>query len=235
MLFINQKEGLMTNPKLRQAILAALNMEPVLRASVGPEKLWALNGALMPPGTKWYSKLAVEHYSQNNPEKARALAKEAGYKAEVIRYMCTTSYTDHYNASVVLAKQLKDAGFNIDLQIYDWPTLVSRRAQPNLWELFYTTHGFVPHPMLYTFMSPGYPGWWDAPRKPQYATDFTSAFDSAKQMEATEKLQALFYEEVPLVRTGGQFSYDIFTPKVQGIGSCTLLIFNRFWNVWANK
>jgi peptide/nickel transport system substrate-binding protein len=159
MLFANTKEGLMSNQKLRQAILAAVNVEPVLRAAVGPEKLWALNGGLMPPGTVWYTKVGAEGYSQNNPEKAKALAREAGYKGETIRYMATTSYPHHYNASVVVAKQLKDAGFNIDLQIYDWATLVSRRAQPNLWDLFYTTHGFVPHPMLYTFMSSTYPGW----------------------------------------------------------------------------
>jgi len=174
-------------------------------------------------------------YSQKNPEKAKALAKEAGYKGEVIRYMATTSYPHHYNASVVIAKQLKDAGFNIDLQIYDWATLVSRRAQPNLWDLFYTTHGFVPHPMLYTFMSATYPGWWDTPRKRQYATELTSALTPAKQMEAMEKLQTLFYEEVPLVRTGDQFTYDIFSPKLRGIDSSTLLIFTKFWNVWASK
>lgn len=233
--FFNQKEGMMTNPKLRQAILAALNLEPVLRAAIGPEKLWALNGALMPPGTKWYTKVATQGYSQNNPEKAKILAKEVGYKGEPIRYMVTTSYTYHYNASVVIAKQLKDAGFNIDLQIYDWATLVSRRAQPNLWDLFYTTHGFVPDPMLYTFMSPAYPGWWDTPSKRQYTTDFTSGLDAAKRMEALEKLQALFYQEVPLVKTGDMFTYDIFSPRVQGIGSSTLLNFNRFWNVWLRK
>ena len=233
--FFNQKEGVMTNPKLRQAILAALNLEPVLRASIGPEKLWALNGALMPPGTKWYSKVALEGYSQNNPEKAKALAKEVGYKGEPIRYMVTTSYTYHYNASVVIAKQLKDAGFNIDLQIYDWATLVSRRAQSNLWDIFYTTHGFVPDPMLYTFMSPAYPGWWDTPRKRQYTTDFTSGLEPAKRMQALEKLQGLFYEEVPLVKTGDMFTYDIFSPKVQGIGGTTLLGFNSFWNVWFRK
>ena len=235
MLFLNQKEGLMTNQKLRQAILAALNMEPILRSAVGPEKLWAPNGALMPPGNRWYTKAAVGPYNQNNPEKARALAKEAGYKGEVIRYMVTTSYTQHYNASVVLAKQLKDAGFNIDLQIYDWATLVSRRAQPNLWDVFFTTHGFVPDPMLYTFMSPAYPGWWDTPRKRQHTTELTSALTPAKQMEAMEKFQALFYEDVPLIRTGDQFTYDIIALKVQGLGTSTLLNFNRFWNVWSSR
>ena len=233
--FFNQKEGMMTNPKLRHAILAALNMEPVMRAAVGPEKLWAMNGALMPPGTNLYTKTAVEGYSQNNPEKAKAMAKEAGYKGETIRYMVTTSYTDHYNASVVIAKQLKDAGFTVDLQIYDWATLVSRRPQPNLWDLYYTTHGFVPDPILYTFMSPAYPGWWDTPRKREYTAEFTAKLDPAKRMEALEKLQALFYQDVPLARTGDMFTYDIYNPKLQGITSSTLLNFNRFWNVWAKK
>ncbi len=231
-LFFNEKEGMMTNPKLRAAVLAAINMEPVMRAAVGPQKLWAMNGALMPPGTKWYSKVALDKYSQNNPEKARALAREAGYKGETIRYMVTTSYADHYAASVVLAKQLKDAGFNIDLQIYDWATLVSRRAQSNLWDVYYTTHGFVPDPILYTYMNPTYPGWWDTPRKREYTSELTSRLEPAKQMEALEKLQTLFYEEVPLARTGDIFNYDIYNPKLQGIGSSTLLNFPRFWNVW---
>ena len=234
-LFFNQKEGLMTNQKLRQAVYAALNMEPALRASVGPQKLWSLNGALMPPGTKWYSKVALDQYSQGNAERAKALAKKAGYKGEPIRYMVTTSYEHHYSATVVLSKQLKDAGFNIDLQIYDWATLVQRRAQPNLWNLFYTTHGFVPDPMLYTFMSPAYPGWWDTPRKRQYMGEFTSRSEPARRMEAMEKLQALFYEEVPLAKTGDSYTYDIYTPKVQGVGATTLLNFNRFWNVWFRK
>lgn len=231
-LFFNEKEGMMTNPKLRQALLAALNMEPVLRASVGPQKLWALNGALMPPGTKWYTKAAVDRYSQNSPERAKAMAKEAGYKGEAIRCMVTTSYSDHYDASVVIAKELKDAGFNIDLQIYDWATLVSRRAQSNLWDLYYTTHNFAPDPILFTFMNPTYPGWWDSPRKREYLTEFTARPDPATRMQAMEKLQALFYQDVPMARTGDIFTYDIYNPKLQGIGNSTLLNFPHFWNVW---
>jgi peptide/nickel transport system substrate-binding protein len=231
-LFFNQKEGIMTNKKLRQACLAALNLEPVLRASTGPENLWALNGALFPPGTKWFTEVAVDKYSQNNPEKAKRLAKEAGYKGEKIRFMCTTSYSHHYNASVVLAKQLKDAGFNIDLQIYDWATLVSRRIQPKVWDLFFTGHGFVPDPVLYTFLSPTYPGWWDTPKKRELMTQLTSATADKDQLKAFAGLQELFYEEVPLVKTGSRFQYDIFSPRVKGIPSSTLLNFNRLWNTW---
>jgi peptide/nickel transport system substrate-binding protein len=231
-LFFNMKEGMMTNQKLRQAMLAATNMEPVLSASVGPKALWALNGALMPQGTKWFSKVGIEPYSQGNAAKARALAKEAGYKGEPIRYMVTTSYADHYSASVVLVKQLKDAGFNIDMQIYDWATLVDRRAKPGLWDVFYTTHGSVPDPILFTFMSPTYPGWWDTPAKSQYTAEFTAAPDSAKRLAALEKLQTLFYQDVPLLRTGDTFTYDIYNPKLRGILPSTMLNFPNFWNVW---
>jgi len=234
-LFFNEKQGMMTNKKLRQAMLTAMNMEPVLRAAVGPEKLWALNGALMPPGTKWYTTAGTEAYSQGNPERAKALAKEAGYNGEQITYMCTTSYDTHYNSSVVLAKQLKDAGFNIDLQIYDWATLLTRRAQPQLWDLFFTTHGFVPDPMLWTFMSPTYPGWWDTEKKREDSSEFTSNTDPTKRMVAMEDIQKTFYDEVPLARTGDMFTYDIYSPKVEGVGSETLLNFNKFWNVWFKK
>ena len=54
-------------------------------------------------------------------------------------------------------------------------------------------------------------------------------------MAAMEDIQKLFYDEVPLARTGDMFTYDIYSPKVQGVGPDTLLNFNRFWNVWFKK
>ena len=113
--------------------------------------------------------------------------------------------------------------------------MVSRRAQPGLWDAFYATHGFVPDPMLWTFMSPTYPGGWDTPQKRQYTTEFTPTVDPTKQMEAMQKLQALFYEEVPLPRTGEEFTDDIHVTKVEGIGDSTLLAFNRLFNVWFRR
>ena len=56
MMFFNSKAGMMKdNFKLRQAIEAAIDMEPVQRAAIGPEGLWKLNGSISPKGTTWYS------------------------------------------------------------------------------------------------------------------------------------------------------------------------------------
>ena len=214
-LFFNQKEGMMRNQKLRQAILAAINMEPALESSFGTKKLWAVNGALMSPGTKWYTKAGTEGYSQNNPTKAKALAKEAGYKGEPIRYMVTTSYSDHYAASVVLTKQLKDAGFNIDLQIYDWATLVSDARSPPSGTCFTPTTASRPircssPSWLRPTLAGGIPrtsgSTWrstrPSPTRPSACRPWRSS-------------RTLLRGRSP-ARTGDSFTYDIFAPRSRG-------------------
>lgn len=237
MTFMNSKEGILSvnssikDPrKLRQALLTALNMEPVLRAAAGPKDLWRLNGSIMPEGTFFYTKSGTDKYSQGNVAKAKQLAAEAGYNGEKIVYMATTQYKTIHDTAVVIDKQLRDAGFNIELQIYDWATLVSRRAQPALWDMFQTFHGFVPDPVLYTFMSVSYPGWWDTPEKAKLADEFTSAQDMGARKAIWEKIQALVYEQVPILKSGDAFIFDIYSPKVQGIGE-SQLIWPKFWGI----
>ena len=235
--FVNSKAGIlspngpMKDPwKLRRALLAAIDMEPVLRASAGPEDLWRLTGSVVPKGMFFYSEAGIENYNQHNIEKAKSLAKEAGYNGEKIVYMSTSSYDYIYNASVVVAEQLKKAGFNIDFQVYDWATLVSRRVQPNLWDLFQTGHGFVPDPSIYTFMSVSYPGWWTTDEKMKTAEEFNTAVDQQKRKAAWDKIQALVYEQVPIIMYGHQYSYDIYSPKVEGIKE-SQLIWPKLWGL----
>lgn len=232
-LFFNQKEGLMTNTKLRQAVLAALDMEPVLQAAHGHPDLWDQNGSIMPEGTIWYSEAGIEKYSQGDPELAKELAEEAGYNNERIRFMTTTSYQTMYDSCVVIAQQLSEAGFNIDLQIYDWATVATRRNDPEVWDFFYTWHGFVPDPILYTFLSPTYPGWWDTAEKRELVGQFTKTMDQEERTEIWSELQEQVYTHVPIAKTGDTYTYDITSPNVKGFGQ-TSLIWPKFWNVWID-
>ena len=232
MWFFNSKGGIFQNNfALRRAVRTALEMEPALRAAAGPESLWKLNASIMPEGTSFYSEGGAEGYNVKDPEKAMQLAKEAGYNNEPIRIITTTTYDIIYHSAMVLAKQLKDAGFNIDLQIYDWATLVSIRIQPDKWDIFTTYHGFVPDPILYTVLSDNYPGWWTTEKKGKLTAEFSSTMDPVKRKEVWDQLQTLLYEEVPIVKTGDMFAYDIYSSKIEGIGK-TSLIWPKFWGVW---
>ena len=107
-----------------------------MRIAVGPEDLWTAQGAVYPAGTYWHTAAGTESFPQKgDPDKARQLAAAAGYKGEPIRFMVSSSYPLHYDTGQVFDRQLKAAGFNIDMQVYDWATLVNRRSDPKLWDM----------------------------------------------------------------------------------------------------
>jgi peptide/nickel transport system substrate-binding protein len=188
----------------------------------------------MPDTTPWYSEAGIKNYNKHSAEEAKKLAQEAGYKGETIRYMATTSYQYSYDYSTVMAQNLRDAGFDIDLQIYDWATLVSKRADPEQWDLFLTAHGFIPEPALFTFMSEVYPGWWKTERKQSLAKEFSETMEPGKRKEVWEKIQSLVYEEVPVMKSGFHYVYFLYSPKVEGVGDSSL-IWPKFWGVGFGK
>jgi peptide/nickel transport system substrate-binding protein len=233
LMFFNSRGGIMQeNWKLRQAILAATDMTAVLKSAIGADSLWQANGSIMPEGTAWYTDEGVQYYPDQNIEAAQRLADEAGYDGETIRFMASSSYQMHYDSTQVIAQQLEEAGFNVDLQIYDWPTLASRRSDPELWDIFFTHHGFVPDPILYTFMSESYPGWWTTEEKRELAAEFSQTLDTQERMDIWADIQSLVYEQIPIIKTGDIFNYDIYTPELQGLGE-TQLIWPKFWGVWV--
>jgi hypothetical protein len=72
--------------------------------------------------------------------------------------------------SLMMAEQLKRAGFKVDLNVVDWATLVQRRNDSKLWDIYITHSGQFPEPMLSPpQLGDGAPGWWDRrpPRRPR--------------------------------------------------------------------
>ena len=231
LVFMNSKEGaLKSNFALRRAIQTALNKEDALRIAIGPEKLWRSNGSFLPQGNVWFTDAGAENFSRGDVEKAKSMAEEAGYTGEPIKFMVSTNYAFHYDKAVVYTKQLAQAGFNIDLQVYDWATLIQKRAQPDQWDLFFTHHGFVPDPILISVMNDNYPGWWTTPEKAKLKSEFTSSSDASERQQTWSQIQELIYEQVPTMKTGDIYTYNIASPKLVGLGEATL-IWPHFWNV----
>ena len=231
LIFLNSKEGILKdNKKLRQAIQAALNKEEALRISVGPEKLWDANGSFYPKNSVWYSDAGIEAFSEADPEKAKALAEEANYDGTPVKFLVSTNYQFHYDQATVFTKQLAEAGINVQMIVVDWATLLKKRAQPDQWDMFFTHHGAVPDPSLITVLNESYPGWWATPTKIAAKDAFIGTADVGIRRDAWEQLQALIYDEVPAMKTGDVYSYNIVSPKVQGMGDNTLL-WAHFWGV----
>ena len=231
LVFMNSRHGpLQENFALRRAIQAALDKESALRVSIGPEKLWRANGSFMPAGNVWYSDAGIENFSRGDAEASRQMAADAGYAGEPIKFMVSTNYAFHYDQAVVFTRHLAQAGFNIDLQVYDWATLISKRAQPDQWDLFFTHHGFVPDPILISVMNDNYPGWWTTAEKAALKERFTASADPAARVAIWAEIQATIYDQVPTMKTGDVYTYNIASTELSGLTDATL-IWPHFWNV----
>lgn len=231
LVFMNSSDGpLKENFALRRAIQTAIDKKPALQIAIGPEGLWKSNGSFLPEGNVWYTDAGIKNFSMGKADVARSLAEEAGYKGEPIKFMVSTNYPFHYDTAIVYTKQLAQAGFNIDLQVYDWATLIEKRAQPDQWDMFFTHHGFVPDPILISVMNDNYPGWWATPEKAELKARFTASSDPEKRKAIWSEIQALIYKQVPTMKTGDVYTYNIASPKLEGLGESTL-IWPHFWNV----
>ena len=231
LVFVNSNAGpLMDNVTLRQAIQAALNKEDALRVSIGPEKLWRANGSFLPDGNAWHSEAGTSRFSEGDAEKAAGLAADADYDGTPIKFLVSTNYAFHYDQAVVFTRQLLEAGINVQMVVVDWATLIQKRAQPEEWDLFFTHHGFVPDPILISVMNDNYPGWWATAEKQALKAAFTETNDPDARKATWADIQALIYEQVPTMKTGDVYTYNIASPALSGIEGTTL-IWPHFWGV----
>ena len=233
-IFFNTKEGLCANQGLRQAILATLNMDEIIIAVFGD--LSDVQGSIFPKSTPWYTTAGLDRYNKGNPKLGMELAKKAGYKGEKIRMLVGNMFP-MYDLSQVVSQQLKDAGFKVDFQVYDWAGVVANRRQPAKWEFFVTSGSAVYYdPGISYWLSPTYPGWWDTPEKQAALSDFVSTTDYKARLDAWSRFQKAFYTQVPIIKFGDYYQLHMAATenRIKNLGSETHPIhtFIYAWNLW---
>ena len=229
---LNNKQGLMTDRRLRQAIQAAVDAEPMMLAGLGHKDFFRLDPGLFFPEQPWHSKAGAALYNQRDKEKAKRLLKEAGYSGQPVRWLVTTEYEHHYKPAVVAKSQLEEIGFKIDLQVSDWATVVQRRGKPELWDAFSTAFVVVPEPSTATQVNCEWPGWWCNAEKDQLLAQMVREPDHKKRYATWEKVQSAFYADAGRIKIGDYFRLDAKRKDVQGYDPGPYL---HFWNVWVER
>ena len=227
--FFNKREGMMTNQTMRQAVNAALDNEELLIAGAGPDEFWNLEHNYMVGDTPFKSDAGADQYNQNDPERARQLAEEAGYDGETIRWLVSPDYNQHYQMSLAAEQQLKNAGFNVELIAVEWGTLLDLRSQPDQWDVFVTHHGFVPDPVLNNTLSATYPGWWDEPRHDELTRALHSATSLEERQAAWDETLAYMWDYLPSIMIGEWYGLDIKSPDFEPGEAATQGI-PAYWN-----
>jgi len=233
--FLNYKSPMMSNLKMRQAFQAALNHEPIMAAGRG-KGFYDLNPSLMWKKTPWYNEMGKEFYNLHNVDKAKSLLKDAGYSGTPLRFMTTQQYPWMANEAIVAKQQLEEAGFKVDLQVYDWATVVDRRGKADLWDAFTTGHGFVPDPSQLTVIGQigTYPGFWsDEPTK-ALVDQLLAEADMTKRMQTWQQVQTNFYQTIPAIKLADQSGLNARSSRIGG-WTDQIDLGTPFWNLWLKK
>jgi peptide/nickel transport system substrate-binding protein len=228
----NHRTGLMTNRKVRQAFQAALDCEAVLRAAFGHPRFWRLEASLMPRGHHLWTDAGREFYCQNNPGRARQLLAEAGYRGEPVRWLTTMEYPHHGIAATVVKPMLERVGFNVELQFVDWATLLTRRARPELWDVFSTGFGVVPDPAFMLVLQPGFPGWYENREMNAMITLLRRHADPRVRRDLWARMQRLWYEEAGAVNFGHTYRLHLHRRELRGF---TNMPNHVWWNAWLER
>ena len=231
LLYFNLDKGA-ANLELRRAILAGLDMDPIMIATYADPEFYDKSGAYYPKGTLWHTNAGTELYDQNALGKAKKLMKKAGYSNEPLRYVTTKQFGAHYDQGVIITDQLRKAGFNIDLKLHDWPTVRQKIENPDEWDMFFTRSIIEPEPLAMSLFV--YPGWWDTGGKNKYMQALARETEPKARAQAWENLQLLMYEEIPWILTGKHFFTGAVSTKLRAVDPAFSWRANSwvFWNAW---
>jgi peptide/nickel transport system substrate-binding protein len=230
----NKEQGVMANVKMRQAFLAALDMTQVMAAGFGDPQFYNLDGSIIPKiNPTWYSTAGTENYNHPDLTKVKQLLQEAGYNGEPIRWITTKDDPTWYGPAEPSQQLLKEAGLNIDLQVMDQASVISRRADATAFDLFSSGIPTYADPLLLPYLQDAFPGKWTNPDKNVLLQNLATETDPAARKATWDQLQELIYTDVPFLKFGETRVLLAVSKKthVENVDDLT----TSYYNVWLDQ
>ena len=223
-------EGLMKDVRMRKAIRAALDMEEIMFAATGNDKFYELN-----PDQLWFRSQALwsdtgkSVYNQKDPTLAKKLAKEAGYKGEPIRFLASATQFHHRRPAIQITEQLAAAGFNVALDLRDWPTVAKTQMEPSKFDLTYIREVlyFPSEVSLIKYVG------FNSPETQKLLDTINRETDLGKLRAAFEEFNKdVMIEQVPWVTMGDMFALRGESQRLRGMQP---IYAHPLWNVWIEE
>lgn len=237
---INHLQPPFNDIRLRRAMQAAVE-QPDVMASLGLPRGMSLETcrSIYMCDAPLTTEAGTEVFQGAGVARARELLREAGYNNEPVVLLHAETSALLNPIGLVVADQLRRAGFNVDVRTSDFATVSQRRMSrapveqggwsviPIVWNGIDLVNP-LSNPAVSQNCSPLYPGWYCDEALKDLLNRFSEAATEEERMRLSAEIQGAFHRNVNLVM-GGQFSAPAaYRANLYGI---IPFAFPVFWNV----
>jgi peptide/nickel transport system substrate-binding protein len=241
LLRFNHLQPPFNNPEIRRALLPGIDQQAVVTAVVGDQAQFGhVPVGFFTVGGPMANDAGLQALtSPRDPAEVRKRLAAAGYKGERIVMLAPSDLPAINAMSLVMQDQLTKLGLNIDFQVTDWGTMISRIAKRDPidqggWNLFCVTWAGL------TVSNPGssYPlranglnantGWPTDEKLEALRTQWLDTSDLAAQQAIARQIQEEAFVSLPFIPLGQWSQPAAYSDKLTGIIPSP---FTLFWNV----
>jgi peptide/nickel transport system substrate-binding protein len=231
------------NKKLRQAAMYAVGQQEVMQALVGNPKYFKTCPAVFGCGMPYESQYGKDMLVPSNIERAKQLLKEGGYDGTPVVLLHPSDHPFASPQPLVIAQDLRKAGFNVQMQTMDWQALTARRGvqKPPAeggWNMFVTFSavGDQSDPIRSLLIGAAgkksWFGWPDIPAIEEGRMKFAMAPNEAERKKIAEEVDRLVIDEGVIVPLGQYVFPSAYSSKLSGMQPFSRPV---FWGVKKAK
>lgn len=214
---MNHLQPPFNNVLMRRALQAAVGQEDVVAGTGLPPDMYVPHCFSIymcnAPGT---SDAGTSVYKSAGIERARALLKEAGYKNEPVVFLHASTSAILNPVGLVVADQMKRAGFNVDVRTSDFATIAEKRRNrgpveaggwsviPIVWNGVDMVNPLSDPAVSYN-CSDSNPSWYCDATLTELLKRYSETTEPGARKDLADQIQAEFHGNVDYV-LAGQFS-----------------------------
>ena len=225
-IYINQQENRVTGDiNIRRAIQAALDHDEIM--AVAAEGYGVVDPSI--GFGVWTTDAGAEYFNLDDQELARQYLAAANYDGTPVVLVTNTDYDVMYRSALMIERQLKEIGMNVEVQVYDWAG--SRAVRDTFeYDLFISGHLLQVDPTVIEFhLQPETsPFAYDDPVASDLLDQGRRETDQAKRQEIYAELQRRVFEQVAWIKLFDQNTFQGARADVEGFVPWPYL---RAWNV----
>ena len=236
---LNHAQPPFDNPLIRRALQVAVEQTDVMAGLGLPSDMYRACYSIYMCGNDGSSDAGTEYSRDVGPKAAQKLLKEAGYKGEPVVFLHAGTSAILNPVGSVLADQLKQAGFNVDLRTSDYATVASRRLKKTPvadggWSVSPLVMAGIDlvNPLAQQMVSlncmENNPGWYCDPAINELLKAYSQASSPAESKKYRDGIQAIFHKNANYVLAGQFAAPPAYRSDLKGMIPFT---FPVFWNV----